>query len=416
MPLGIHAQGAKAASAFALVAAVGLLDGAAGCLHQGPIPPGFALGEHNKRHQCQRLALAQFHLHASIEVQAVALFHVGTRFTLVQHDGIARSIHPARAAVGIVLAVGVHGRHGEGVVGVLRRLVVARPRNHRRGAPVFQAHPGAKLVEFALEGLFQHHIDGACHCPCTVFGRRSAQDFNAFHLIGWDVSQVVAWPHALAIDEQLGVAATHATHAHVAATAPGAAALRDAGKTLEYFGHRTVAIALDFFLADDDFRGRGRAALLGVVGGADHFDWFQGGGFLAVLAFHRGGGWGIGGLFLRCRRSGGCALGQDRGGKCTSDQHGQARAGQGSDRGVGCGGHGGCNSDYAGHWSIPSEPTLPGIVGARTASVVVGHPFALHLYITSLRLGIQTLELRTAGGSGALAGLGRHGYTIHQRL
>ena len=128
-----------------------------------------------------------------------------------------------------------------------------------------EAH--SQVVDPLLEAFARDDVDRAGDRARAGLGRRRAQDFDALNLLGGQRVDRESRRHALAVEQDLRVAAAEPAQADVSA-ASRRALHRHAGQAFEQLTDGAVAVALDLVAADDDLRGSGLAALFGVVGAA----------------------------------------------------------------------------------------------------------------------------------------------------
>ena len=142
-----------------------------------------------------------------------------------------------------------------------------RPGHRRLQRPVLPGRDQAQVVDALGVALARDDVDGAGDGACAGLGGRRAQDLDALDLVGRERVEREARRHALAVEQDLGVAVAEAAQPDRAAAA-GAPLDRHAGQALEHVAERRVAEAVDLLATDDDL-GRGRPApLLDVVGAA----------------------------------------------------------------------------------------------------------------------------------------------------
>ena len=110
----------------------------------------------------------------------------------------------------------------------------------------------------------QHDVDGARNGPCARFGGGCPQNFNPFHLLGGERVHRKSRRHALAIEQDLGIATAQTPHANRTSSA-GCALHRHTGQALEHIAQGRIALFVDLFTADHDLGGGGLAPRLAVV-------------------------------------------------------------------------------------------------------------------------------------------------------
>ena len=189
----------------------------------------------------------------------------GARSTSLLRQGhgavVERVDGGGRAAVVALVVVG-----RERVVDRPRALAdVARPRGRRADLAVLVGGVEAQVVDPPGVALAGDDVDRAGDRPGAGLGGRRAQDLDPLDLVGRERIEREARRHALAVEQDLGVAAAEAAQPDRAAAA-GPALDRDAGQALEHVAQGGVAEAVDLLAADDDLGGGRLAPLLDVVG------------------------------------------------------------------------------------------------------------------------------------------------------
>ena len=240
--------------------------GAAGAGEQRAAAFADTLGAQQEGHQREALARAQPPLHPPAGMQRAAPRAAVVHPVLVARElavGL-RGLDGAQQAA--VIAAALAQMHRE-VVGQILDLLGAGPAQARLPLPVVAAQAQVQIVQALAHILAQHDVDGAGHRLRAGLGGRAAGDLDALDLARGERVQAHAHRHALAVDQDLGVAAAQAAQARIAA-APGAAVERHAGLALEHLGHGGVALAFQLLAADDGLGGGGLAALAALVGPA----------------------------------------------------------------------------------------------------------------------------------------------------
>ena len=144
---------------------------------------------------------------------------------------------------------------------------VARPRRRRLQLAVLVRRGQAHVVDAPGVAAARDDVDRAGDRARAGLGRRRAQDLDPLDLVGRQRIEREARRHALAVEQDLGVAVAEAAQADRAAAARPALD-RDAGQALEDVAEGRVAEAIDLLAADDDLGGGRVAPLLDVVGAA----------------------------------------------------------------------------------------------------------------------------------------------------
>jgi len=176
--------------------------------------------------QLQCFTWRQLELQARIGKQSAPAAFTLDMLQLVER-GRAGRVQPQRAGVGLVGSVALEDR-GAQVVAQRVGLAVVLPVGAGLGLLTVDARTQAELMRLALEVAAHDDVDGAGDGARAVLGHRRAHDLDALDLVGRDRVEREARRHALAVDQDLGVAAAHAAHAHLPA-APRRAAQRDTG-------------------------------------------------------------------------------------------------------------------------------------------------------------------------------------------
>jgi hypothetical protein len=142
---------------------------------------------------------------------------------------------------------------------------VAGPRGRRLHPVVLQRRGDADVVDAPRVAAAGDDVDRAGDRARAGLRCRRAQDLDPLDLVGRNRVEREARRHALAVEQDLGVAVAESAKPDRAA-APRTALDRDAGQPLEHIAERRVAELVDLVAADDDLGGRRIAPLLHVVG------------------------------------------------------------------------------------------------------------------------------------------------------
>ena len=236
-------------------------------LRETPLPMRAARAVDEDRRQVDLVdAALAAPLQAAGRVQAVAA---------LAHRAVVDLAKPRAAVVETVVlregraaAVAVLRERGQRVVdGPVAGDDVARPRDRGLQRLVLPRRCQAQVVDALAVALARDDVDRAGDRARSGLGGRCTQDLDPLDLVGRERVEREARRHALAVEQDLGVAVAQATQAD-RAVAAGPSLDRHAGQALEHVAERRVAEAVDLLAADDDL-GRGRVApLLDVVGAA----------------------------------------------------------------------------------------------------------------------------------------------------
>ena len=112
-----------------------------------------------------------------------------------------------------------------------------------------------QIVRGGFSAFAQHDVDGAGNGLRPGFGGGCAQNFNPLNLSGGQRLNGKTGGHALAIQQNLGIAPAQTPHADGAASARNTLH-RDARQTFEHIAQGRVALFFDLFATDHDL-GRG---------------------------------------------------------------------------------------------------------------------------------------------------------------
>ena len=129
---------------------------------------------------------------------------------------------------------------------------------------IFKRGTKSQIIGIGFQAFPQNDVDGSGDGPSARFGGRGSHDFDLFNHLWREGLNGKSRGYALAIQQNLGIAATQSAHANATAS-PGCTLNRHARQALEHLTQSAVALFVQFFTANHNFGCCGLSAFFGDV-------------------------------------------------------------------------------------------------------------------------------------------------------